>query len=125
MGSAAPIIAAVTAIAGVYTAHEQGRQQKKAAKRASQQQERAIQQQEEAANKSLKQQEEALQQQEEAMLQQDESANRNTRKRASTHAALDAARQAGKAGASGTMLTGPKGVDPKKLSLGRQTLLGS
>jgi hypothetical protein len=31
---------------------------------------------------------------------------------------------AGKAGQSGTMLTGPQGVDPTQLTLGKQTLLG-
>ena len=32
--------------------------------------------------------------------------------------------QAGKNGPSGTLLTGPQGIDPTKLSLGRNTLLG-
>lgn len=31
---------------------------------------------------------------------------------------------AGKAGVSGTMLTGPQGVDPKTLLLGKATLMG-
>lgn len=33
--------------------------------------------------------------------------------------------QAGKNGPSGTLLTGPKGIDPSKLTLGRNTLLGA
>jgi hypothetical protein len=38
---------------------------------------------------------------------------------------LDAANAAGaKGGVSGTMLTGPQGVDPKTLLLGKTTLLG-
>jgi hypothetical protein len=39
-------------------------------------------------------------------------------------AILDAATQAGKGGASGTMLTGSQGIDPNLLSLGKNTLLG-
>lgn len=38
--------------------------------------------------------------------------------------ALLAANQDGKAGQSGTMLTGPGGVDPSLLKLGKNTLLG-
>ena len=38
--------------------------------------------------------------------------------------ALAAAMQSGKAGGSGTMLTGPSGVDPAALQLGKSTLLG-
>lgn len=55
----------------------------------------------------------------------DEATNRANTKRADTGAALDSATQAGKAGASGTMLTGPQGIDPAALNLSKNTLLGS
>lgn len=54
----------------------------------------------------------------------DEATNRANQKRPDTMAILDAAAQSGKGGASGTMLTGPQGVDPSALNLGKNTLLG-
>lgn len=51
--------------------------------------------------------------------------NRANQKRANTGAALDNATQAGKAGASGTMLTGSQGIDASLLNLSKSTLLGS
>lgn len=54
----------------------------------------------------------------------DEATNRVNQKRPDTMAILDSAAQAGKGGASGTMLTGPQGVDPAALNLGKNTLLG-
>lgn len=54
----------------------------------------------------------------------DENMNRATQKRPNTARIVDEAAQAGKAGASGTMLTGPQGVDTASLQLGRNTLLG-
>ena len=50
--------------------------------------------------------------------------NRANQKRPDTNALLSAAQQSGRAGASGTMLTGPAGIDPSALSLGKSTLLG-
>jgi hypothetical protein len=55
----------------------------------------------------------------------DENMNRATAKRPNTARIVDEAAQAGKAGASGTMLTGSQGVDPAALTLGRSTLLGA
>lgn len=55
--------------------------------------------------------------------QAEEATNRANRKTPDTMAILDSAKQAGM-GASGTMLTGPGGVDPEKLKLGKTTLLG-
>ncbi len=55
----------------------------------------------------------------------DEEMNRANQKRANSDAALDAAMQSGKAGVSGTMLTGSQGVDAASLSLGKNSLLGS
>jgi hypothetical protein len=54
----------------------------------------------------------------------DESINAANRKAPNTSAILSAAQQAGKGGASGTLLTGPSGVDPNALTLGKSTLLG-
>lgn len=57
--------------------------------------------------------------------QAQEAQNRANQKRADTAGILDAAMQSGKAGASGTMLTGPQGIDPAALNLSKNTLLGS
>lgn len=48
--------------------------------------------------------------------------NAANKKRANTSGIMSAAQQAGKSGASGTMLTGPGGAGP--LPLGKSTLLG-
>lgn len=55
----------------------------------------------------------------------DENMNRALQKRPNTSRIVDEAAQAGKAGASGTMLTGSQGVDASTLQLGRSTLLGA
>jgi len=57
--------------------------------------------------------------------QADQEFNKVNQKKPDTSAILSAAQQSGKMGASGTMLTGPQGIDPAKLSLGKSTLLGS
>lgn len=54
----------------------------------------------------------------------DEAMNRANQKRPDTRRIQDAAAQAGKSGASGTMLTGPQGIDFSALTLGKNTLLG-
>lgn len=55
----------------------------------------------------------------------DEANNRANAKAPDTAAAMAAAMLSGKAGNSGTMLTGSQGIDPAVLSLGRNNLLGS
>lgn len=55
---------------------------------------------------------------------QDQATNKVNQKRASPTGALDAAAMAGRAGASGTMLTGPSGVANSALTLGSSSLLG-
>lgn len=55
----------------------------------------------------------------------DEATNRANQKKPDTSAILAAAQQAGKVGTSGTMLTGPTGVDQSALNLGKNTLLGA
>ena len=54
----------------------------------------------------------------------DQAMNQANQKKPDTAAILSAAQQSGKAGASGTMLTGPAGIDPNSLTLGKSTLLG-
>jgi len=54
-----------------------------------------------------------------------EATNKANQKKPDTSAIIDAVMQAGKTGASGTMLTGPTGVDPNALALGKTTLLGA
>jgi hypothetical protein len=55
----------------------------------------------------------------------DQAFNQQNQKKPDTSAILSAAQQSGKMGASGTMLTGPQGVDVSQLTLGKSTLLGS
>lgn len=54
----------------------------------------------------------------------DQAANKANPKRPSLADALYGNQAAGAGGQAGTMLTGPTGVDPNVLSLGRTTLLG-
>ena len=103
-GATAMWAAVAVAAVGTAVAYQNGQQQKKAASAAAQQAEANAKKQEKAA---------------------DEATNRANQKRTDTGAVLDAASQSGKAGASGTMLTGPQGVDPNMLNLGKNTLLGS
>lgn len=70
--------------------------------------------QKEARNNALKAEQNAQQ-----------ATNRANQKKPDVAGILDAASQSGKAGASGTMLTGPQGIDPAALNLGKNTLLGS
>jgi hypothetical protein len=73
--------------------------------------------------------EEQMMQQQQLMDKQlkagEESLNRANQKTPNTSRIVDQATQAGRAGASGTMLTGAAGVDPTTLQLGKSTLLGA
>ena len=69
-------------------------------------------------------QQQAMQRAKKQERQSQIATNRANQKSPDSKSALSAARQAGKAGASGTMLTGSQGVDPNSLSLGKNTLLG-
>lgn len=55
---------------------------------------------------------------------QDQEINRANAKSPDAQRVLADAQQGAQGGASGTMLTGPTGVDPNLLSLGKSTLLG-
>lgn len=50
--------------------------------------------------------------------------NRANQRRPDTQAAMANAEMATGGGSSGTMLTGPQGIDPQQLALGKNTLLG-
>lgn len=56
--------------------------------------------------------------------QADQAMNRANGKKPDIGAMLAANQQAAKGGQSGTMLTGPAGIDPNVLNLGKNTLLG-
>lgn len=77
-----------------------------------------------AAKQQKKAQDQALANANATAKAADEANNRANQKQPDTGAILSAAQQAGKAGGSGTMLTGPQGVDPSALTLGKSTLLG-
>lgn len=102
-GISATTVLAAAAVAGTAVSIYNGQEQKKAASSAQSQ----------ARDAALKQEQSA-----------DEANNRANQKRPDTAGALAAAQQSGKAGASGTMLTGAQGVDPTALQLGKTTLLG-
>lgn len=56
--------------------------------------------------------------------QTDEAMNRANQKSPDSAALMAANVLSGKAGAGSTMLTGPQGIDPSQLTLGKSTLLG-
>ena len=56
--------------------------------------------------------------------QVDQANNNANKKQPNVSGILSAAQQAAKGGVGGTMLTGPQGVDPSTLTLGKSTLLG-
>lgn len=82
-----------------------------------------------AQNKALKAQEQAqktAQAQTVADARRSDTANNEASKKTpDVSAILARAAQSGKAGLTGTMLTGPLGVDPAGLNLGKTSLLGS
>lgn len=97
-------IAAVTAVAGslAYTAYSSNRAAK--AQQGAQREARA------AAEKQA--------------VQAEREFNRVNAKKPNVGAIVAGNQQAALAGQAGTMLTGPNGIDPTKLELGKNTLLG-
>jgi phage repressor protein C with HTH and peptisase S24 domain len=88
------------------------------------------------AKKQARAMESATAQARDAALQQEQRAiktekageaemNRANRRQPNAGALLSSAQQSARSGASGTMLTGPSGINPDDLRLGRSTLLGS
>mgnify|MGYP000367229054 CR=1 FL=1 len=98
--AATAITAAASVGASVYSGRKQQKQARAAAEQAQQNADRQVKAAEEATNKA-------------------------EQKSVNAAASRDEAALAGKAGVSGTMLTGPQGVDPSQLMLGKNTLLGS
>jgi hypothetical protein len=82
-----------------------------------------------AQDKALKAQEQAQKQAQAQTVadarRSDTANNEASKKTPDVSAILARAAQSGKAGLTGTMLTGPMGVSPNSLSLGKSTLLGS
>ena len=112
MGVETALIASAV-IAGVGTAYSvyQGEQQKSAQSDALRQQENAQKQAQENATRQQQTQQQAM--------------NKANAQSPDVGAIMSAATQAAKGGPAGTMLTGPGGVNPQDLSLGKSTLLGS
>lgn len=69
-------------------------------------------------------QRDATAQAEKQAVQAEREFNRSNAKKPNAGAALAANQQAALAGNAGTMLTGPGGVDPSTLQIGKNTLLG-
>jgi len=81
--------------------------------------------QEEALNRQNSAQQQARQQAEKAATDADMAFNRANQKKPNVQRIMDQNQSAGMGGAGSTMLTGPLGIDPSLLTLGRNTLLGS
>lgn len=69
-------------------------------------------------------QREAVAQAEKQAAQAEREFNRANAKKPNVGAIVAANQQASLTGQAGTMLTGPQGIDPTKLELGKNTLLG-
>jgi hypothetical protein len=102
--------AAVAAVVGATYSVYSGEEAKK-------QQEKALRQQESAQTQQL------TQAKEEAETSQ-QNINKANQRRPDTQAVMADASMGAAGGASGTMLTGPQGIDPQQLALGKNTLLG-
>jgi hypothetical protein len=129
-------IMAVSAAVGAGAAIKNGMDAKAANAKAASQNAQAIEQQGKANAEAAAAQADALAQQKAAtatseattakqMAASEQAINKASQKSPDTSAILSAASQAGKGGASGTMLTGAQGIDPNLLNLGKNTLLGA
>lgn len=98
-GPVMAVLSAVSTLASVVQGQKQMSQQKKAASQAQANADRTA-------------------------SQAEQEINRKNAKSPNTAALTAANQQAAQAGNAGTMLTGPTGVDPTSLSLGKNTLLG-
>lgn len=104
------VTAAVAAVVGTTYAVYSGEQAKDRQKEAMRQQETAQRQQLEQATKQAETSQQNI--------------NKANQRRADTAAVMADTQMASGGGASGTMLTGPQGIDPQQLALGKNTLLG-
>ena len=112
MSGAASLAAIAVGASVVGTAYSiySGEKQAKAQQAAQQQALQMQQQQATAAQQQASQAQQAM--------------NAQNQKQPNSSAILSAVQQAGRGGQSGTMLTGPQGVDPNSMTLGKSTLLG-
>ncbi|TAN29581.1 MAG: hypothetical protein EPN31_06235 [Castellaniella sp.] len=131
--SAATAIAATAAVLGAGYNIYSGERAASAQKDAQQQAEQQVQQQAQADQATAKIAEQQAQTQNEAIQAQTANAQQTAQQqlnaanpqRPNTSAMLSAIQQAAQGGNGGTMLTGPQGVQPGALTLGKSTLLGS
>lgn len=75
-------------------------------------------------NQQKKAQKQNIKQAKDTAAAADEANNKANQRRANSSSLLSSNQMAAKAGQSGTMLTGPTGVDQGALRLGKTTLLG-
>jgi hypothetical protein len=119
--NALPIAAASAAVATGYSIYQ--------GERAADQAERAQREQAAIQNKSLAMQKEAQAEARVAAQEQkkasEEQINAATRKSPDVSGIMAAAESVQQGGVGSTMLTGPTGVDPNDLKLGKSTLLGA
>jgi uncharacterized protein HemX len=104
------VTAAVAAVVGTTYAVYSGEQAKDRQKEGLRQQEAAQTQQ--------------LTQAKEAAATSQQNINKANQRRPDTQAVMADAEMGAAGGQSGTMLTGPQGIDPQQLALGKNTLLG-
>ena len=87
-----------------------------------------VYQQDKNAREANKLQEQAMQDAKKAALKQealsDQAFNKANAKTPDIASIMSGASQSARAGGSGTMLTGPQGIDMSALNLGKSTLLG-
>lgn len=107
------VTAVATVAVGAYSVYSSEKQAKAQASAQQQAQQQALQQQQQQATQAQQQASQAQQ-----------AMNAQNQKQPNSGAILSRAQQAGRGGQSGTMLTGPQGVDPSSLTLGKNTLLG-
>lgn len=103
MSGATTAIVAAAAVAGAAISYKNGQAQQASAKKAQQQQKT---------------------QAEQLYSQQDQANNKANARGPNTDALFAQNQIEGQQGDSGTMLTGPNGVDPGSLTLGKNTLIG-
>lgn len=112
MSGAATAVYVAAAVAAVGTAYSIYNGERQAGK------------QEEALTQQRQAQAEAKTAAEKQQSTAEQNVNRANAKQPDAGAILSAAGQAAKGGPAGTMLTGPQGVNPNDLALGKSTLLG-
>ena len=78
-----------------------------------------------SGERNMSVQKDAMQKQERAAAKQADLADQANNKANRKMPSIQATAKANQAGAGSTMLTGPQGIDPGTLTLGRNTLLGA